>query len=206
MTIVIGGNKRNAVITMAISLGLVAFFSRISKGFAKPNNGRNSGRKYKAPMQLTKNFNLEDFLVSADASFRDALKKYELSESEMANLMSLVIEILEPIAEKFGKPFVTSGGRPNALRNAKGQTWFQYLTAQGFKPAKYSDHAIFAAADITYPDEETLKKVFEYALTLPKIRQIGIYKNNGKINRLHVAVITRERPAKASKLVYTVDE
>lgn len=59
--------------------------------------------------RLSKNFILRDFLYSSDSDFRGICNMPKDREMVIRAGKKLCSEILEPITEKFGKPFITFG-------------------------------------------------------------------------------------------------
>lgn len=59
--------------------------------------------------RLSKNFILRDFLYSSDSDFRGICNMPKDREMVIRAGKKLCAEILEPITEKFGKPFITFG-------------------------------------------------------------------------------------------------
>jgi len=86
--------------------------------------------------QLSKNFSLDEFLVSQKAKENniDNTPSGEVIE----NLRKLVLNILQPLRDKFGQVGITSGYRSPALNAAVGG-------------AKDSQHQYGMAADIHVP-------------------------------------------------------
>ncbi len=151
----------------------------------------------KAPSKgakLSKNFKVSEFLKSS--TFPN-LRNYELTPAEYENLSALVVGILQPVRDKFGKVVITGGGRPHSVAAAKGTTWHRALGARGLRPAKDSDHADFSAADIDVPGAR-LDDVYEFIKTLPATRQVILEYTRNKsgapvMTHIHVAAQTTSK-------------
>jgi hypothetical protein len=91
-------------------------------------------------MQLSKNFNLTE-LISSETALRKKIDNTP-SEEVVKNLVSLVLNVLQPLRDKYGKPInITSGYRSPKLNSAIGG-------------AKNSQHCLGQAVDFTVPKED----------------------------------------------------
>ena len=145
-------------------------------------------------MYLTKNMQLKEFLVSTDIP---EIKDYKLSAAEYSNVTRLA-NLLQKIRDRFDIPIhINSGGRPSTLiarsGKYKGLTLVQILTEKGFKPAAYSQHMDFSAADFTVDDKNKLLSIYEYLQAIYKstpglITQSILYIENGVPDFIHLGV------------------
>jgi hypothetical protein len=129
-------------------------------------------------MQLTHNFNLDEFTVSAGLTITP-------SDEQIFCIDKLCRNILQKVRDKFGSIKVTSG-----LRNEES---YKKLVEQGYPASKTSDHFAWStinpigtgAADIVIPGEDTLK-VFHWMIDTLYSRcgQIIYYEDN---NFIHVS-------------------
>ena len=107
-------------------------------------------------MQLTQNFKLDEFTVSAGLIIQP-------SEEQIFCIDKLCKNVLQKIRDKFGPIKVTSG-----LRNEES---YKKLLSQGYPASKTSDHFAWStinptgtgAADIVIPGVDTLK-VFHWII------------------------------------------
>lgn len=96
-------------------------------------------------MQISKNFTLEELYNSETARQKKINNQPNLKQQE--KLIELVLNILQPIRNKWGKPiYVNSGYRSEALNKAVGG-------------AKTSQHLTGEAADITSENNLELWKL-----------------------------------------------
>ncbi len=136
--------------------------------------------------QLSKNFRLSEFLRSR---VMPSLKNYRPSLAEFSNLQTLVDKVLQPLRDQLGPITITHGGRP-PLTTPQGVTFAKAMLAAGYKPARNSDHARFAAADFVMTHPELLPTAFMALQDNPFVRQIIAYQEPGEpINLIHVAVV-----------------
>jgi hypothetical protein len=150
-------------------------------------------------IQLSKNFKLSEFLRS---KYMPELKNYLLTTDQLANLQSLVTNILQPARDKFGLIYINSGGRPKDIKNKDGKTLYQVLKEKGLNPAQDSDHTYFGAADITLKKKKELPKLYKFLQTLPDVRQVILYTKTHKMgkqrkvkgNHIHVSVVMPGKP------------
>lgn len=126
-------------------------------------------------MKLTTHFTLEEFIRSNTAT---RLKITNLpNKQQIANLLELCREVLEPIREAYGKPIiVTSGYRCPELNKAVGGV-------------ATSEHLQGMAADIrTLSDTKAdNKKLWMVCLEVLKHRQFGQLINEHNYDWIHVS-------------------
>jgi uncharacterized protein YcbK (DUF882 family) len=136
---------------------------------------------------ITKNFKLEEFLVSD--SYPEVAKNMKLNENEKENLVNLTINILQPIRDFLDEPIkILSGFRSSKLNSMIGGS-------------KTSDHMEGSAADITSNKIYINSKQVAYDiwnLNLP-IRQLIYYPGRSFI---HLSINTDSKPFKSELLVY----
>lgn len=128
-------------------------------------------------MQLAKNFQLSEFLVSQTAE-RLRLDNTPNSQT-IANLRLLCEKILQPIRDNFNKPVViTSGYRSPSVNRAIGGS-------------KSSQHMTGQAADFTIPgiDNYNLAKWIENSLNYDQL--ILEFYTGGNTGWVHVGYSTR---------------
>lgn len=142
---------------------------------------RSSGAKaakmsklYKAPMALTRNFDL--------AEFTKGLGDYSLNQDQFDNVSRLA-RLLQKGRDFLGAPIViTSGGRPTDWRAPKGYTingkdmsgksLEEILKLQGYHPSPTSDHHWWGAADTVYSEPENFAKAAVFFANQPETRQV----------------------------------
>ena len=109
-------------------------------------------------MRISKNFSYDEMVYSATA---ERLKLDNTpNEKEKANLVRLVLEILQPVRDKWGRPIVvTSGFCSEAVNKAVGG-------------ARNSQHRLGEAADIKIGSKSQNKALFNFILDMV---------NNGEI-------------------------
>ena len=172
--------------------------------FARKGKAKSGVR---APLQLSKNFNLSEFVASPPG-----LKSYELSDQELENVTRLARDVLQPLRDKYGVISINSGGRPPSWvyprgttldidgrkTDVSGRTINEVLRLKGYKPADDSDHAYFGAADLKFADSSAYASAAIDAARNPKVRQVILEQamRNGvpTITHLHVAVVMPGRP------------
>lgn len=151
----------------------------------------NEEHKYAAPMKLSSNFDLSEFLRS---DVMPQLATYKLTQTELDNLKSLVVGILQPMRDKFGPITITSGGRPLDFK-VDGKTIDDLMTSKGMKPAIYSDHHSFLAADFVPANPSLYEPIFVWLQTLPLSRQVILYHTpEGAPTHLHVGITSAFKP------------
>lgn len=180
-------NGKGFLVAMGVGLG-VYLLSREAKAM----------KKYKAPMQLTKNFNLLEFLDE-----HPTLKDYELNQEQFDNVYALA-HLLQKGRNYLGVPIrVQSGCRPPDWRNPDGKDLLSILREKGYKPSTNSDHMPCGAADLGFASPEMYGKAAEYFAAQPETRQVILeyktVKRDGVDNfpvpmAVHVAVVMPGRP------------
>jgi predicted transcriptional regulator len=143
-------------------------------------------------MQLTKNFQLKEFMRS---TVIPELRNYKLTEGELENVKRLAT-VLQSFRDDLGVPIrINSGGRPRGLTSKDGKTFVQILKERNYKPAEFSQHMDFSAADFTTGDKLKLIDIMNamdnpyYSESMGKtITQIIFYIYNGKPNFIHLGV------------------
>lgn len=111
-------------------------------------------------MRISKNFSYDEMVYSATA---ERLKLDNTpNEKEKANLVRLVLEILQPIRDKWGRPIVvTSGFRSEAVNKAVGG-------------ARNSQHRLGEAADIKIGSKSQNKALFNFILDMVNKGEIKV--------------------------------
>lgn len=148
-------------------------------------------------VQLSRNFRLSEFLQS---SAIPALRDYQPTQDELANLALLVNLVLQPMRDRFGAIRITGGARPPSLRSPEGKTFYDLLLERGYDPAVDSDHNVFGGADVylTELPAERWPEAHEWAKANPHVRQvISYYKTAaGRVvpDHMHLSVVTPGRP------------
>lgn len=150
-------------------------------------------------LSLSGHFKLSEFLRSRSVP---ALASYVPSTAEIANLRILATEVLEPVRLKIGVPmFVTSGLRPESIRDPQGRTFFEALKAAGYQPSATSAHINGSGADVSFSESTPTEKwiaAYQWAKTLPKAGQVILYWKSGvdgaRPSHLHLAAVTPSQP------------
>jgi hypothetical protein len=181
--------KKTGLIAGLLGFGALALFvSRKAIAGA-------GGRRYRAPMMLSKNFDLSEFLQSAAMP---ELKNYSLSTDEMNNAVALVTNILQPLRDKFGPIKITGGFRPPTVVDQLGRSFYDILSAAGAFPSKTSDHILCAAADIAPYDVSLFNPMYQWLKGNKFVRQVilecRVRDGVVKPSWIHVAVATSELP------------
>lgn len=111
-------------------------------------------------MRISKNFSYDEMVYSATA---ERLKLDNTpNEKEKANLVRLVLEILQPVRDKWGRPIVvTSGFRSEAVNKAVGG-------------ARNSQHRLGEAADIKIGSKSQNKALFNFILDMVNKGEIKV--------------------------------
>jgi hypothetical protein len=123
-------------------------------------------------MQISKNFNLTE-LISSETALRKKIDNTP-SEEVVKNLLSLVLNVLQPLRDKYGKPInITSGYRSPKLNSAIGG-------------AKNSQHCLGQAVDFTVPKED-YKEVGGILQTLFVDQMIFEFGNEDAPDWIHVS-------------------
>lgn len=178
-----------------VGVGAAALFA------ARKAGAQSDGRRYRAPMMLSKNFDLSEFLTSASMP---NLKNYSLSTEEMNHAIALVTNILQPLRDKFGAIKITGGFRPPGVVNSLGQTFYDVLKAAGAFPSKTSDHILCAAADIAPENVKLFDPMYQWLKSNRNVRQVilecRVKSGVIKPSWIHVAVATDDLPAFAGGL------
>lgn len=175
--------KSNMLRNVLIGAGVLATYL-LFKGSAKASEPQY--KMWRTDMLLTKNFQLSEFLISSDIP---EIKEYKLNNAEMRNVVR-VATLLQELRDKFGPITITSGGRPNTLKNKEGKTLVQILTEKGYRPSAFSQHMDFSGADFTTPDRKTLKDIYKYLLDNKsnQTTQVILYIENGEPDFIHLGV------------------
>lgn len=169
--------------------------------------GRKSMAKKPTDMQLSPHFRLSEFLRSSAVP---EVAYYKPTAEEIARLKLLCEDVLEPLRAYVGRPIrITGGARPESVRNAAGQTFYEALTAKGYVPASNSDHERFIGVDVTFRGGAAeYKRAFEWLKSRPDVRQVGIYfKSVGDgsaaiPDHLHISVVAPGYPRLTSAFSY----
>jgi hypothetical protein len=123
-------------------------------------------------MQLSKNFNLTE-LISSETALRKKIDNTP-SRDVILTLLSLVLNVLQPLRDKYGKPInITSGYRSTKLNSAIGG-------------AKNSQHCLGQAVDFTVPKED-YKEVVSILQTLFVDQLIWEFGNEDAPDWIHVS-------------------
>lgn len=167
--------------------GLGLFFAS-RKGFAM------SGKTYGAPLKLSKNFDLLEFLRQ-----HKGLESYKLNQQQFDAVSALATKVLQPARDAFGPLGINSGCRPPEWRDSNGKSLDDLLKAQGYFPSPNSDHDFCGAADLKPDDVTKAMPLAIFLANLPDTRQVILeYKSgpNGTrvFSTVHVAVVTPGRP------------
>ena len=111
-------------------------------------------------MRISKNFTYDEMVYSATA---ERLKIPNIpNDTEKANLVKLVTEILQPIRDKWGSPIVvTSGYRSEVVNKAVGGV-------------KNSQHRLGQAADIKIGSKAQNKALFNFIYDMVKKGEIQV--------------------------------
>lgn len=133
-------------------------------------------------MKISDNFDLEEFINSATA------KKYKIDNSPndeiVKNIKTLVINVLQPIRNQWGKPIkVTSGYRCKTLNDkVKGSKTSQHLTGD--------------AADITVGSPSENKKLFHLIVDMyyKKDVDFGQLIDEYDFKWLHISNLRKGKP------------
>lgn len=170
--------------------GAVFLLSR--KGHAM-SSAQGTGQTYKAPLQLSKNFNLTEFLQQ-----HAGLLSYALNQDQFDAVSRLATKVLQPARDKFGPLRVASGCRPPEWHDDQGRSLDDILKAEGYHPAEHSDHDFCGAADIIPDSPDKIMPLAIYLAGLPDVRQVIVeYRTvdgQKQFNTVHVAVTTPGRP------------
>jgi hypothetical protein len=165
-------------VATSITLSVLSLLSRKA-------NASESPERYGKNHRISPYFTVGDFLVSK--LFR-RIKDYALTLAELRNLEKLANR-LEPLVKKYGTPTILSGGRPDSVGD-----WYSALSAEGYKPAKNSQHRYFAAVDLAFDSTETNRQVFKDAGQGGQFLQVILYLRQGGSSFLHLSVPNPEMP------------
>jgi hypothetical protein len=123
-------------------------------------------------MKISNNFNLTE-LISSETALRKKIDNTP-SDEVVKNLVSLVLNVLQPLRDKYGKPInITSGYRSPKLNSAIGG-------------AKNSQHCLGQAVDFTVPKED-YKEVGAILQTLFVDQLIWEFGNEDAPDWIHVS-------------------
>ena len=165
-------------------------------------SGRKANAKGQKSVQLSKNFNLSEFMRSSSVP---ELSNYVPKPWQVNNLRNLANLVLQPARDSFGPITVTSGARPKDLKNSKGETFYEALKAAGHHPAKNSIHDYFGAADIktSRNSKKQAWKLFNFISSLPGASEVIIYLDKDKepTGIIHVSTPVPERPIPRKRFV-----
>jgi hypothetical protein len=96
-------------------------------------------------MQISKNFTLDELLKSPTALQWDFKEQFTPPEDVVENLIQLVVNVLQPLRDKIGRPIrVTSGYRSPRVNSKVGGA----STRINGRVVQTSDHVLGRAADI----------------------------------------------------------
>lgn len=172
--------------------------------FMRRKNAGGVMNRVETKKQLSKNFNLSEFLQSS--TFPE-LAYYKPGPEELANVTSLVENVLQPMRNTFPDTpvIITSGARPQNIK-VDGKSLDDALRDKGYDVAENSDHHGMNAADFTTTDKSWLPKMFEYLKHAPHVRQVILYYKLGVPNHIHVASVRPGSPAfTGDKFAYVVN-
>lgn len=68
-------------------------------------------------MQLTPNFNLEEFAVSSD--FPKLAEKIEFLDRDIEKIRGICLHVLEPVRKHFGKKIIITSGKRSSVLNKR---------------------------------------------------------------------------------------
>lgn len=199
-------NKKPWLLFLGLGIGAAIL------GRSKGAKAASMGKRYKAPMKLTENFDLSEFL-----SGHKGLMAYELDQDQFENVSRLAA-LLQKGRDLYGPITVTSGGRPKDWRappgtfetvgdkktDVSGKSLAEILKLKGYSPAENTDHAFFGAADLDFDAPDKAGKAAMFFAQQPETRQVILeYKRvkepgaqSSKLvpNTLHVAVVMPGKP------------
>lgn len=154
---------------------------------------RRRGNASTPDMRLSPHFMLSEFLRSEAVP---EVASYQPTPQELARLQILCNAVLEQIRSAYGRPIViTSGLRPESVRNAQGQSFEEALRARGYNPAEDSDHEVGNGCDFIMRGAPLSDYVSAFnALSRdPDVRQVILYLRtvNGQTlpQHMHVAAV-----------------
>lgn len=147
---------------------------------------------HSAPMKLTKNFDLSEFLVG-----HPELATYRLDDLQLDNVKR-VATLAQEVRDRRGPTNINSGGRPPDFVTKDGKTLDQLLQSRGYAPSKKSDHHDFLAADLSFKGGLSAYLAERDRLANdPRVRQViveAFQKPQGKSYHLHVAAVGPGHP------------
>lgn len=170
--------------------------------------GRKTMARKPTEMGLTPHFRLSEFLRSRAVP---EVAFYKPTTAEINNAIAWAEKIGEPLRAFIGGPVVISGGaRPDSVRNARGENFYEALKARGYAPAENSDHEDFTGFDVQFPgkSKDAYLKAYEWLRDNPNVRQVGIYfrtnPDNGQVyaDHIHISVITPIKPRRIDAFSY----
>ena len=141
--------------------------------------------RHKPSEWLSPHYRIVDFLRSADVP---KLQRYRLRENEFDNLKILVDRVFEPMTNRFGRPTITSGGRPQSVAD-----FVTLLRKKGYHAVDNSQHNDFAAADFTYGSPVLDRAAYVYLQHIPEVLQLILTEKAGK-SYIHVSIYDPSRP------------
>ena len=134
---------------------------------------------------LSANFHIDEFSVSS--SHPNLAKEVTFDLTDFYNLKILALECLQPIRKKFGRIFVTSGKRSQALNSA-------------VKGSYASDHLTGSAADVhicNFSHDHVFKWIIKGS-TIP-YRQVILYP---EAKFIHISSNSPQKELKHEALVF----
>lgn len=169
---------------------------------ARPGRAR-AMTKTKTEARLSPHFMLSEFLRSSAVP---EVAYYKPTAAELSYVRRLAMLVLEPVRTAHGVVRISGSMRPESVRNAKGQTFFEALTAAGYAPAEHSDHSLFIGTDFQLPgaDLETYSAVYRELQRNPNVRQVILYLKTGDngrrfVDHVHVSVAVPGLPTLPSE-------
>lgn len=130
-------------------------------------------------MQLTKNFNLEEFKVSKD--YPSLLQDVLFTETDIVKAFYLCALFLQPVRDIFGQVTILSGKRSNKLNSAVG--------GQVSSDHLYTANTPKAAVDFTCT--ANMKDVYEHIRTT-RAKTFGQMILYTKSNFIHISLPTQD--------------
>jgi hypothetical protein len=193
---------------------LLLILSSRSKAGEPAKKALDAEHKHGAPMQISKNFNLAEVLITGahdksqtreeNAAFVAALKAYKLTDYELANVVDLLTSVMQPLRDEFGALVITGGGRPALVKDARGRTLTDLLAVEGLVPSPTSDHIPFRAVDFHPTEKGKMLAAYKKLIANPKVRQVIYELHHEKDPKggpdvlvpthIHVAVVRPDAP------------
>ena len=144
-------------------------------------------------------YRVSDFLYSSTIP---ALKVYHLDDYELDNVKRLA-DAIRTQHKRFGRPVITSGGRPQRLAD-----FVSILRKKGYKAVDDSQHNEFAAADMSWGTPVTNYQAFEAMKATGLFHQLiltmDLRKDGTVMSYVHASVSDARRPG--VKQYYAVHE